>query len=494
VIDLERYLAAFAGVRVLCIGDVMLDRYIYGDVGRVSPEAPVPILAVEREEQSPGGCANVAVNLAALGARCVLLGAVGEDSAGETLVHLLRAQGEGIDVRLVRDSGRTTTTKVRFVSQHYSTHLLRVDWEEARAVDRVREQLLVAQAKRAMADCGAVVLSDYGKGVLTAGLIGEVVAAARAAGRPVVVDPKGRDYGIYRGATVICPNRAELSEVTRHPLRTIDETAAAAAGFAADADISGLLVTCGEDGMVLAVPGASPLHIAAHVTKVRDVSGAGDTVVAVMAAMLAAGLDLEAAARLANAAASVVVGKPGTASLDAAELGARLLPPAVYRQADKIVEPDDLDRQLDEWRQAGYRIGFTNGCFDLFHPGHVKILTAARQACDRLVVGLNSDASARRLKGPGRPVQDERARAEVLAAMAAVDMVVLFGEDTPLELINRVRPTVLVKGADYRIEEVVGRDVVEAAGGEVILVELVSDRSTTRLVERAAPAARATGS
>ncbi|MEO8667313.1 MAG: D-glycero-beta-D-manno-heptose 1-phosphate adenylyltransferase, partial [Bauldia sp.] len=275
---------------------------------------------------------------------------------------------------------------------------------------------------------------------------------------------------------------------------SLEDVAAAATELAAAADVSGILVTCGEEGMLLSARGAPPVHIPAHVTRVRDVSGAGDTVVAVVAAMLAAGVDLESAARLANAAASVVVGKPGTASLDVAELGTRLQPAESYRRDEKIVlGPSLVDRRLAAWRQAGLQIGFTNGCFDLLHPGHVKILNAARAACDRLVVGLNSDASARRLKGPGRPVQDELARAQVLEALAAVDLVVLFEEDTPLELIERVRPNVLVKGADYRLDQVVGREVVEAAGGQVILVELVAERSTTRLVERAAPAAKAAG-
>jgi D-beta-D-heptose 7-phosphate kinase/D-beta-D-heptose 1-phosphate adenosyltransferase len=492
--DLEHYAEAFAGVRVLCLGDVMLDRYVYGAVERVSPEAPVQVLAVEREEAAAGGCANVAVNLAGLGAHCVLLGLIGEDTAGQALSELLIAEGERIDVRLVRQPGRPTTTKVRFVSERYSTHLLRVDWEDARPVDDVRAQLLLTQARRALGDCHALVLSDYGKGVLAADLTGQVIDAARAARKPIVVDPKGNDYGIYRGATVICPNRAELTDVLHRSLRTLDDVADAAIELAARCEGSTILVTCGEEGMMLAAGGARPIHIPAHPTIVRDVSGAGDTVVAVVAAMMAAGVDVETAARVANAAASVVVGKRGTASLGVAELKARLDRPAFLHQAEKIVHDRmELNRHLAAWREQGFRIGFTNGCFDLLHPGHVRILTAAREACDRLVVGLNSDASARRLKGAGRPIQDERGRAEVLAALAAVDLVVPFEEDTPLELIRRVRPNVLVKGADYRIDEVVGRDIVEADGGKVVLVDLVSDRSTTRLVERAAPAAKAVG-
>ncbi len=486
--EFEKRLAAIRDVSVLCVGDVMLDRYIYGDVSRVSPEAPAQVLAVQREENAPGGAGNVALNLASLGARCILIGVVGNDLAGRALASTFASNGGRVEAHLTLDPARPTTTKVRFVSEHHSTHLLRADWEMAEPIDAKREAEIFTHAKKALKTCGALIVSDYGKGTLTPKLIAALIAAAKQAKKPVIVDPKGDDYRIYRGAAVITPNRAELSRAVRREAKSNEEIAAAAQALTKTAGAGAILVTRSEHGMTLVVRGKKPVHITALPTKVRDVSGAGDTVVATVAAMLALGADLESAARAANAAAAVAVSKRGTAVVTFTELRARLLPGALRMYEEKIAdEPELLDERLDEWRQAGLRIGFTNGCFDLLHPGHIRVLAEARAACDRLVVGLNSDASARRLKGPGRPVQNENARAEVLAALEVVDLVVLFGQDTPLELIRRVRPHVLVKGGDYKKSEVVGHQIVERAGGEVILVDLVPGQSTTRLVERAKP-------
>ncbi len=487
--DFEKRLAAIRDVSVLCVGDVMLDRYIYGDVSRVSPEAPAQVLAVQREENAPGGAGNVALNLAGLGARCILIGVVGDDLAGRALAASFASNGGRIEAHLTLDPARPTTTKVRFVSEHHSTHLLRADWEKPQPIDAKREAEILARAKKALKQCGAMVISDYGKGTLTPKLIAALIAAANKANKPAIVDPKGDDYRVYRGAAVITPNRAELSRAVRREVKSNEEVAAAATALAKTAGAGAILVTRSEHGMTLVARGKKPLHIAALPARVRDVSGAGDTVVATVAAMLALGADLESAARAANAAAAIAVSKRGTAAVTFTELRARLLPGALRMYEEKIAgDPELLDERLDEWRGAGLRIGFTNGCFDLLHPGHIRVLAEARAACDRLVVGLNSDASARRLKGPGRPVQGENARAEVLAALEVVDLVVLFGEDTPLELIRRVRPHVLVKGGDYKKSEVVGHQIVERAGGEVILVDLLPGQSTTRLVERAKPA------
>jgi D-beta-D-heptose 7-phosphate kinase/D-beta-D-heptose 1-phosphate adenosyltransferase len=482
--DFERRLAELARQHVLCVGDVMLDRFVYGDVARVSPEAPTVVLAATREETAPGGAANVALNLASLGARATLIGVVGSDEPGRALVALLEKHAL-IDARLVRDGGRPTTTKMRFVSEHYSTHLLRTDWEDVRAVGPASADEVLTRAAAALPACGALVLSDYGKGVLTPTLIEELIAAAQRANKPVVVDPKGNDYVVYRGATVITPNRGELARALNREVRTADEVAKGAAELCERAGVEALLVTRSEEGMTLAARGHDAVHIPAFPVKVRDVSGAGDTVVATVAAMLSMGADLEAAARAANAAGAVAVGKRGTATASFSELRSMLLPPALRAYEEKIaLDPTLLDERLAEWRRAGLRIGFTNGCFDLLHPGHLKVLAEARAACDRLVVGLNSDASTRRLKGDGRPIQDELSRAQLLAALEAVDLVAIFAEDTPVELIRRVRPQVLVKGGDYTKEQVVGREIVEAAGGEVLIVETLPERSTTRLVER----------
>jgi D-beta-D-heptose 7-phosphate kinase/D-beta-D-heptose 1-phosphate adenosyltransferase len=370
------------------------------------------------------------------------------------------------------------------VSEHHSAHLLRADWEPASPVDSKSEDALIGHVIKAMPKAGAVVLSDYAKGALTPRVIRAVIDAANKAGKPVVVDPKGRDYGIYRGATLITPNRQELADATHSPAQTDDQVAAAAAELGRMLGAKAVLVTRSEAGMTLVGEGAA-IHVPAYPVRVRDVSGAGDTVVAVLAAMLAMQADFESAMRAANAAAAVVVGKRGTATLSVAELRSRILPAATLAPEEKIVfDWALLDEHLAEWRRQGLRVGFTNGCFDLLHPGHVKLLAGARAACDRLVVGLNGDASVTRLKGEGRPVQPVQSRAEVLAALEAVDLVVVFDEDTPEKLIARVKPTVLVKGSDYKREDVVGHAIVEAAGGEVILIDIVPGHSTSAMVER----------
>ncbi len=483
--DFEKQLSALGRQTVLCIGDPMLDTFVYGDVSRISPEAPAPVIAVRREDVIVGGAGNVARNIASLGARCIFLGVVGNDTDGRRLRSELRLGTNRIKARLAVDPARPTTHKLRFVSEHHSTHLLRADWEMAKPVSAKIETALIRQAIAALPRVDAVVISDYAKGTLTPRVIRAVIAQARKLGKPVVVDPKGGDFSIYRGATVITPNRKELAEATRLATATMAQLGTAAAALGRMVASKAVLVTLSEEGMLLHFRGATPVHVPAHPVAVRDVSGAGDTVAAVLAVMLAMGADFEAAVRAANAAASVAIGKRGTATVTAAELRARILPAAALAPEEKIAfDWSAIERRLDEWRANDLRIGFTNGVFDLLHPGHIKVLAQARGKCDRLVVGLNSDASVRRLKGKERPIQSERARAEVLAALEAVDLVVVFGQDTPLELIRRVRPNVLVKGGDYRRDQVVGREVVEAQGGEVVLVDLVRGYSTTRIVQR----------
>ena len=484
---IDQQLAKFGEMTVLCVGDLMLDHFVYGEVSRVSPEAPSLVIAATREEQLLGGAGNVARGIAALGARCIFVGVIGEDDSGRVLTRAFADDyGDAIEAHLLVDGSRPTTRKVRFVSDHHSTHLLRADWELAAPLRPDIEQALIRACLLALPRAHAVVLSDYAKGVLSPAVIRAVIDKARELGKPAIVDPKGSDFTIYRGATLVTPNRKELAEATRRAARSDAEIAAAAAELAATVGCAGVLVTRSEDGLTLyAARGAHALHVPAYPVKVRDVSGAGDTVAAVMAVMLAAGADLEAATRAANAAAAVVVGKRGTSTASTAELRHRLLPSASLAAEDKVIfDWSMLDERLAEWR--GLRVGFTNGCFDLLHPGHVRLMTEARAACDRLVVGLNSDASVKRLKGKERPVQDQQARAEVLAALEAVDLVVIFEQDTPVDLIRRVKPTVLVKGADYRIDEVVGRDIVEALGGKVVLVDLVPGYSTTAIVQRSA--------
>jgi D-beta-D-heptose 7-phosphate kinase / D-beta-D-heptose 1-phosphate adenosyltransferase len=492
--DYEEALRRVAKQTVLCVGDLMLDDFVYGEVTRISPEAPTPVLAVKHNMVEIGAAGNVARNIAVLGARCIFIGVVGNDEAGLTLTNALAKYDGAIVADLVIDQSRQTTRKVRFVSEHFSSHLMRADWETAAPVRADSEDEVIAYAEAALPQVGAVVLSDYAKGVLTPRVIRAIIDAARALGKPVIVDPKGFDYSIYRGATLITPNLKELAAAVHRPVSTDADIARGAAEIARIVGSEAVLVTRSEDGMSLHVEDHAPVHIAAYPVKVSDVSGAGDTVAAVMAVLLAMKAPFEPAMRAANAAASVVVGKRGTATVTLAELRSRILPAASLAPEEKIVfDWSVLDGRLADWRRRGLRVGFTNGCFDILHRGHIRLLAEARETCDLLVVGLNSDASTRRLKGAGRPINPAEGRAEVLAALEAVDLVVIFEEDTPLELIKRVRPAVLVKGADYRREDVVGREVVEASGGDVVLVDLVPGHSTTAIVARARPAKEPAG-
>src|ERR1700722_17147207 len=487
--DFEEAFKLVAKQTVLCVGDLMLDDFVYGEVTRISPEAPTPVLAVRHSAIGIGCAGNVARNIAALGSKCILVSLIGNDEAGLTLTNALGKFDGLIVPDLVIDKARQTTRKVRFVSEHHSAHLVRADWETTAPTSAQSETAIIGYAETAMQQAGAVVLSDYAKGTLTPRVVRAIIDTARRHGKPVVVDPKGHDYSVYRGATLITPNRQELGAAVHRPVATEGEIAKAAAELARLVESEAVLVTRSEEGMTLPLEGHAPVHIPAYPVKVRDVSGAGDTVAAVMAVLLAMQAPFDSAMRAANAAAAVVVGKRGTSTVSLAELRHRILPSASLAPEDKIVfDWSMLDERLADWRRHGLRIGFTNGCFDILHRGHVKLLAEARSACDRLVVGLNSDASTSRLKGKNRPINPAEGRAEVLAALEAVDLVVVFEEDTPLELIKRVRPGVLVKGADYKREDVVGHEVVEEAGGNVILVGLVPGHSTTAIVERARPA------
>jgi D-beta-D-heptose 7-phosphate kinase / D-beta-D-heptose 1-phosphate adenosyltransferase len=483
--DFDALSHAISSRTVLCVGDLMLDEFVYGEVSRISPEAPAPVIAVRRSETNIGGAGNVARNIASLGGRCIFAGIIGNDEAGAKLKAEL-SQYRGIETVLVSDATRPTTRKVRFVSEHFSTHMLRADWERAAPVSNETELKLIEAILPQLSRIDIVLLSDYAKGVLTARVIRNLIDAARKAGKRVIVDPKSPNFAIYRGATLLTPNRKEFAEATRSRADSDQSLAEAAREAMLLADCEAILVTQGEDGMTLVSRTGEAVHVPAHPVKVRDVSGAGDTVTAALALALAADADWESALRIASAAAAVAVSKKGTAIVTSSELRRKILPHAYLAAEEKIVAAGGhLESHLQEWRRQSLRVGFTNGCFDILHPGHVKLLTAARGACDRLIVGLNSDASVRRLKGEGRPVQNERARAEVLAALEAVDLVAIFEEDTPLKLIVEIKPSVLVKGGDYTRETVVGYEIVEAHGGKVMLVETLQGFSTTSLVNRA---------
>jgi D-beta-D-heptose 7-phosphate kinase/D-beta-D-heptose 1-phosphate adenosyltransferase len=476
--DLIAAVRALKRASVLVVGDAMLDRYVYGVVRRISPEAPVPVLAVEREVAMPGGAGNVVRNLTAVGAAVAFVSVVGDDQAGSDLTGLIGGQ-PGVEPWLLVQGGRHTTTKTRFIAN--GQHMLRADQEVVQGIHPRLADRMVKIAADAVAATAILVLSDYGKGVLDGATAKRLIDAAQAAGRRVVVDPKGRDYGRYAGADIVTPNRAELAEATGMPVDTEEAILDAMRALQAAHGFGAVLVTRSEDGMTL-LDGDRMHHFPAEAEEVHDVSGAGDTVVATLAAGLAGGLPLPVAARLANIAGGIVVGKVGTAVAREEDLLEALTPERGALR--KVMSRTAALEQVERWRRRGWRVGFTNGCFDLLHPGHVHLLEQARSWCDRLVVGLNTDASVKRLKGAARPIQHEAARAAVLASLATVDCVTLFDEDTPIELIRALRPEVLVKGSDYTVEQVVGGDIVLDYGGQVKLAQLLPGNSTTATVAR----------
>jgi D-beta-D-heptose 7-phosphate kinase/D-beta-D-heptose 1-phosphate adenosyltransferase len=482
----------FAGRTVLVLGDVMLDRYVSGEVSRISPEAPIPVLRVTAARASLGGAANVAHNVAALGARAILVGVIGADDAGAEIERLVATAGDGIDARLFATPHRRTTVKTRFTSR--STHqLLRVDDETVDPLDDESTVELRGRFARALAESDIVVLSDYAKGVLCDRLLKGVVNLSRRAHRPIIADPKRVSFRAYRNVTVLTPNAQEVTRATGVEAAD-DDGAEKAARIALDAAAcDAVIVTRSENGLTLVRRGMPTLHLPARVREVSDVSGAGDTFVAALATALACDTDLVKATRLANVAAGISVARPGTAVVSGRDLTEELRRRNVIASDEKIMAAEAALQRIAEWRRHGLRIGFTNGCFDLIHPGHVHLLAQARAACDRLVVALNTDLSVRRLKGPERPIQSEAARATVMSSLASVDLVVLFAEDTPLSLIDAIRPEVLVKGADYRPEQVVGADIVRRNGGRVLLVDLLPSQGTTATIARVRERTRAAG-
>ncbi|CAK0742482.1 D-beta-D-heptose 7-phosphate kinase / D-beta-D-heptose 1-phosphate adenylyltransferase [Azospirillaceae bacterium] len=480
--DLARDIEALASTPILCIGDVMLDRYVYGSVERISPEAPIPVLRIERHATMLGGAGNVASNLEAVGSMPRFISVVGDDEAGAAILRHMMAGRLADGCHMVTEAGRRTTEKTRYFAAHQQ--LLRTDSETVTPISTVSTESLIAAARALIPEVRAVILSDYGKGVLTNEVIAAVIDAARTAGRPVIVDPKGTDYRRYRGADVITPNRRELAQATGMAVGNDAEITVAARWVISECGIATVVATRSEQGMSVVMADGRVEHLPAEAREVFDVSGAGDTVVATLGAALAAGAGMMDAARLANLAAGVVVGKVGTAVVRPPELMAALHQQEWRIGEAKVAPPEMAVERVARWRRQGRRVGFTNGCFDLLHPGHLALLTQAKAACDRLVIGLNSDESVRRLKGETRPIQSEAARAAVLASLASVDLVVIFGEDTPLNLIQILHPDVLVKGADYRIDQVVGADFVQSYGGKVVLADLEAGHSTTATIAR----------
>lgn len=475
----------FDGVRVLVVGDVMLDHYIAGQVKRISPEAPVPVVSVAKRWSVPGGAANVARNLVRLGVDVAVAGVVGVDAAANDLRAALAA--EGIADGLTASASRRTTCKTRVLAQ--GQQLMRLDEEVCAPLSAEEAEALKTGVLSLLQGRQAVILSDYAKGVLLEAANGVnlcrvVIDEAHRMGIAVLVDPKGSDWQRYAGAHCVTPNAGEFDVACGlEPGVKLDrpKRESLAADLRARYGIERLLVTRGPKGMALFSPGEAPVYCRATVREVADVSGAGDTAIATLAASVGKGLPWAESMHLANAAAGVAVGKMGTAPVSLAELNE-----ALREQADnpKLFSLPNLVERIEEWRRKGESIVFTNGCFDLLHPGHISLIRQSAAQGERLIVGLNSDASVRRLKGPTRPIQNENSRALLLAALSDVDAIVLFDEDTPFELISALRPDVLVKGSDYTIGSVVGADIVQQDGGRVYLARLVDGCSTTGIVRK----------
>ena len=456
------------GSKIFVLGDVMLDRFVYGHVERISPEAPIPVLHYQSEKSTLGGAGNVARNIVALGGQALLVGALGSDAEGDLIAGPLTSS-DNIEGRFVRAANHPTTTKVRYVSG--TQQIMRLDIERPFRMSAHDIDTICGWLVEAIDSVSAILLSDYDKGVLAPALIQRVINIGRTRGIPVIIDPKARDITRYAGATVLTPNAAEAAAIMHLERFQGDaEAEAVARSLLERARVDAVLLTRGAHGVTVYDPTGQEqpvAHVPTAALEVFDVSGAGDTLIAVFALALACGASVQTAARIGNVAAGIVVGKRGTAVVHPYELSTALGDASAWEDP-KIVDDDQAVAIVGEWRTRGIKVGFTNGCFDLLHPGHIELLRRSRAACDRLIVALNSDASIRRLKGVTRPVQNERARATVMAAIDNVDFVILFDEDTPLRLIELLRPDHLIKGNDYTLETVVGAELRSVVWGQCV--------------------------
>ena len=468
-----QYSPQFNNAKVLVLGDVMLDRYWFGSTNRISPEAPVPVVKVQENEDRAGGAANVAMNIASLNVPVTLHGLVGNDDAGRALDKLLSEHR--IQNQCVAVDSHPTITKLRILSRHQQ--LLRLDFEEG--FHNLDCHELLAKLATEITAYGALILSDYGKGTLDA--VQQMIQIARQANVPVLIDPKGTDFERYRGATLLTPNMSEFEAVAGH-CNDEDEIVAKGLKMIADFDLSALLITRSEKGMTLLRPNQDPFHLPTQAKEVYDVTGAGDTVISVLATAIADGRSLEEACYLANAAAGIVVGKLGTSTVSPSELEQ-----AIHQRAETgfgVVSEAELKAIIQQSKTRGEKIVMTNGCFDILHPGHVSYLENARKLGDRLIVAVNTDESVKRLKGESRPINDLDARMAVLAGLASVDWVVPFAEDTPQRLIGEILPDLLVKGGDYKPEEIAGSQEVWVNGGEVRVLNFENGCSTTNVIKK----------
>jgi D-beta-D-heptose 7-phosphate kinase/D-beta-D-heptose 1-phosphate adenosyltransferase len=479
--DLAANVRTLESAEVLVIGDVMLDRFVYGSVERISPEAPIPVVRIKNEIAMLGGAGNVARNVAGLGATVHFVAAVGTDAAGNEVERLVSELPRS-ESSIVSDGQRKTSIKTRYIAA--GQQMLRADDETILALGPQQVSDVLDHARHALRSARVMILADYAKGVLGQGTALKLIELARAAQVPVIVDPQGSNYEVYRGATLVTPNRAELALATGMAAGTDAEIIAAACSLIDRFGIAAVLATRSADGMTLVAGPDEVEHFPAEAREVFDVSGAGDTVVAALGSALAAGLPMGQAVRLANVAAGIVVGKVGTAVAYADDIDDALRHSDAGATGTKVKDLTRAQDLIRLWRRQGHTIGLATGCFDLLHPGHLAVISQAKAHCDRLIVGLNSDASTRRLKGPTRPVQSEAVRAQMLAALEAVDLAIIFGEDTPAQLIEAIKPDVFVKGADYTVDQLPEAKIVHGYGGRIVLAELAPGHSTTSTIAK----------
>ncbi len=487
--DLVRTLKDIQDRKIMVIGDLMLDTFVYGDVERISPESPVPVLAVSREDTMLGGAGNVVSSLSALKAKPLLFSVIGDDVKGAEVLSIAKALDADVS-GIVVDSSRPTILKTRYLAR--AQQVLRTDIEKTHPIDTGVEAKMLAAIQKAMKQAQAIVLSDYGKGVLTKELLQKTIQMAAASGIPVLVDPKGIDFSIYRGADIVTPNRKELGGATgAKNLRSDDDIIACGKKIIRECGIKTVVATRSEDGMTIVPSVGAATHFKAQAREVFDVSGAGDTVIATLAAALAAGADIAGAAQLANIAGGIAVSKVGTTPVRSEEILAVL---EGHQDGSSLQAPiadwTQAGEQIRKWKAQGLKVGMTGGCFDIIHYGHVNYLNEARRNCDRLVLALNHDASVKILKGPSRPVNDQTARATVIGALASVDMVVFFGassageDNTPVAIVTELKPDIFFKGGDYTVDQLPEAKPVLANGGEVSIMKMHQGYSTTSIIEK----------
>lgn len=478
---LKDSVSSIQNAKILCIGDIMLDQFTYGTVERISPEAPIPVLKIEEKTEMLGGAGNVLRNIDALEAQAHILTRIGHDQAGD-IVKKMMDDLDRVSSTVLAEKNYTTSLKARFIAGQQQ--IMRADEETIKACDLETQQALMKAFSEQIVHFDVVILSDYGKGLLADDVISHMISIANTHKKPVIIDPKRNSFEVYAKADLITPNLKELSQAVGQKLSSIEDIKQAARELISMHQFKSVLVTCGPEGMVLVNNDGQSHHLPTVAQDVFDVSGAGDTVVATVAAFWGAGLTLEVAVRYANQAAGLVVAKQGTAIVSLNELCQQEEHSQTLAKSTKIYDVKSALETIQSWKTQGDLVGFTNGCFDILHQGHLSLLSQARAKCDRLIVAVNSDTSVKRLKGTSRPVQDEETRSAVLAALQDVDMVIIFEEDTPYELIEKCEPDLLVKGADYKVSEVVGANLVQSRGGKVVLIDILDGYSTTKVIEK----------